>query len=101
MAAHAVPDPILSVTARIACMTIREKLMRAVLDLPEDELHDALEYVASRGEDPVIAAFRDAQEDDEPWSDEDEIAMAEVRADRAAGVQMIPFEEIKRKYGHA
>ena len=31
--------------------------------------------------DQVIAAFRDAPSDDEPWTDEDETAAAEGRAD--------------------
>jgi hypothetical protein len=30
-------------------MTTREQLLRAVLDLPDDELDGALAYVASRG----------------------------------------------------
>lgn len=46
----------------------------------------------------MIAAFRDAPDDDEPWTDEDETAMAEVEADGAAGVPLISHEEIKRKY---
>ena len=33
---------------------------------PEQEADDALRYIAQRREDPVIAAFRDAPEDDEP-----------------------------------
>jgi len=79
-------------------MTTREKIEKALDGLPESELEPVLDFIASRGEDPVIAAFRDAPEDDEPWTEEDEAAMAEVQADRAAGVPMIPFEEIKRKY---
>jgi len=35
--------------------------------------------------DPVIAAFRDAPADNEPWTEEDEIAAAEGRSDLAAG----------------
>jgi hypothetical protein len=40
-------------------------------------------------------------EEDEPLTEEDEAAMTEVEADRAAGVPDVPFEEIKRKYGLA
>ena len=58
-----------------------------------------MEILGLAEEDPVIAAFRDAPEDDEPWTDEDEAAMAEVRVDDAAGVPTIPFEGIKAKYG--
>lgn len=53
-------------------MTTREKLIQAALDLPEDEVPGALEYIASRLEDPVIAAFRAAPEDDEPTMTEEQ-----------------------------
>jgi hypothetical protein len=33
----------------------------------------------------VLVAFRDAPEDDEPWTAEDEAAVAEADADLAAG----------------
>ena len=88
-------------------MTTREKLIRDVLDLPEAEIEPVAEFIASRRAngsergDPMIAAFRDAPEDDEPWTEEDEAAMAEVRADEAAGVPTIPLEDIKAKYGLA
>lgn len=32
---------------------------------------------------------------------EEEAALAEVGADRAAGVPAVPFDEVKRKYGLA
>jgi hypothetical protein len=35
--------------------------------------------------DPMILAFANAPEDDEPWTAEDEIAVAESRAEFAAG----------------
>lgn len=78
--------------------TTKERLHKLVDELSEPEAKHALRLVR---EDPVIAAFRDATEDDEPWTEEDEAAMAEVEADRAAGVPDVPFEEIKRKYGLA
>ncbi len=80
-------------------MTTKERLHELVDELSEDEAAATLEYAASRHEDPVIAAFRDAPEDDEPWTEEDEAAMAEVEADRAAGVPTIPLEEIERELG--
>jgi predicted transcriptional regulator len=81
-------------------MTTREKLIRAVLDLPDEELDGALDYVVQRREDPMIAAFRDAPEDDEPLTPEEEAALAEADADIEAG-RLIPFEEIKREHGLA
>lgn len=86
---------------RIHSVTTREKAHKLLDDLPDSEIEPVLELIASRGEDPVIATFRDAPEDDEPWTEEDEAAMAEVRADEAAGLPTIPFEEIKHKYGLA
>jgi hypothetical protein len=82
-------------------MTTKERLHKLVDELSELEAKRALSLVEKEREDPVIAAFRNAPEDDEPWTEEDEAAMAEVEADRAAGVPDIPFEEIKRKYGLA
>jgi len=43
--------------------------------------------------DPVLLAFANAPEDDEPWTDEDEAAVAESRADFAA-CRTISLEEI-------
>jgi hypothetical protein len=48
--------------------------------------------------DPVVAAFRDAPEDDEPWTAEDEAAVAEADADLAAG-RTTSLEDFGRKYG--
>jgi len=47
----------------------------------------------------VTAAFSDAPEDDEPFTPADEDALAEVQADRAAGVPRISYAEIMRKHG--
>jgi hypothetical protein len=47
--------------------------------------------------DPVIAAFRDAPVDDEPWADEDEAAVAEARADVAAG-RTVSLDEAMREF---
>jgi len=41
----------------------------------------------------------DAPLDDEPWTDADEAAMAEVEADRAAGVPTVSLEQLKRELG--
>jgi hypothetical protein len=48
--------------------------------------------------DPMILAFANAPEDDEPWTDEDEAAVAESRAEFAAR-RTISLEEILKKYG--
>lgn len=85
---------------RIARVTTKERLHKLVDELSEQEANDALRYIAQRREDPMVAAFRDAPEDDEPVTASDEQALAEVQADRAAGVPRISYEEIKGKHDH-
>lgn len=46
----------------------------------------------------MVVAFHDAPEDDEPWTEEDEAAVAEADAAFAAG-RTVSHEEIKRKFG--
>jgi predicted ArsR family transcriptional regulator len=84
---------------RIADVTARKRLHQLVDELSEQEADDALRYIAQRREDPVLAAFRDAPEDDEPFTAADEDALAEVHADRTAGVPRISYAEIMRKHG--
>jgi predicted ArsR family transcriptional regulator len=81
-------------------VTTKERLHKLIDELSEQEADDALRYLAQRREDPMIAAFHDAPEDDEPVSAADEQALAEVQADRAAGVARISYAEIKRKHDH-
>ena len=82
-------------------MTTKERLHKLVDELSEQEADDALRYIAQRREDPVIAAFRDAPEDDEPLTAADEQALAEVQADRAAGAPRISYAEIMHKHGNS
>lgn len=65
-------------------MTAKEKLRERIEALSEQEAGEALRLLDMRA-DPVIAAFRDAPVDDEPWTEEDEAAAVEGRADLAAG----------------
>ncbi len=76
-------------------MTTKERLHALIDELSEPAAKRALKLVEKEQEDPVIAAFRDAPEDDEPWTEEDEAAAAEGRADIAAG-RTVSHEEIKR-----
>ncbi len=80
-------------------MTAKELLLERVHNWSEGDAEAALRAVEHRHEDPVIAAFRNAPEDDEPWTAEDEVAMSEVRADQAAGAPSVPLEEIERELG--
>ncbi len=78
-------------------MTAKEKLRERVETLTEEQAAETLRLLDQRA-DPVLAAFRDAPVDDEPWTDEDEAAAAEGRADVAAG-QTVSLEEAMRELG--
>jgi hypothetical protein len=84
---------------KIIAVSTKDRLHKLVDELSEQEANDALLYIAQRHEDPMIAAFRDAAADDEPVTAADEEALAEVQADRAAGVPRISYAEIMRKHG--
>jgi predicted transcriptional regulator len=79
-------------------MTTREKLHRLVDDLAEAELAPTLRLVETQRHDPMLQALADAPEDDEPWTDADETAVAEGRADLAAG-RTVSLDEMLRKHG--
>jgi hypothetical protein len=78
-------------------MTAKEKLRERIEGLTEEEASEALRLLELRA-DPVIAAFRDARVDDEPWSEQDEAAAAEGRADLAAG-RTVGLDEALREDG--
>jgi hypothetical protein len=65
-------------------MTAKQQLRERIEAFSEQEASEALRLLDLRT-DPVIAAFREAPVDDEPWTDEDEAAAVEGRADVAAG----------------
>jgi len=79
-------------------MTTREKLHRLVDELADAELAPTLRLVETQRHDPMLQALADAPEDDEPWTEEDEAAVAEGRADLAAG-RTISLDEMLRKDG--
>ena len=68
-----------------------------VQTLTEDEAAETLRLLDQRA-DPVLVAFRDAPLDDEPWTEEDEQAAAEGRADLAAG-RTVSLDEAMRELG--
>ncbi len=82
---------------RFEAMTAKEKLRERIEALSEEEAGDALRLLDLRV-DPVIEAFRDALPDDEAWTEEDEAAAADGRADLAAG-RTVPLDEALRESG--
>lgn len=76
-------------------MTAKEKLLERVTRLSEAEADETLRLLDEQT-DPVVRAFREAPEDDEPWTEEDEKAVREADEDPAPS---IPLEEIKREFG--
>jgi len=81
----------------LVTVTAKEKLLQRVTRLSETEAEETLRLLDDR-DDPVVVAFREAPEDDEPWTETDEAALAEADADFAAG-RTVSLEEIERKYG--
>ena len=71
-------------------MTAKDRLRERIEALTEEEASETLRLLDLRS-DPVIVAFRDAPVDDEPWSEADEAAAAEGRADVAAG-RTVPLD---------
>lgn len=78
-------------------MTAKERLLERVRGLSEAEAGEALRLLDAR-EDPVIAAFAAAPEDDEPLTPDEEAAIDEADADFAGG-RTVSLEEFERKHG--
>jgi hypothetical protein len=57
-----------------------------------------LPLINASNTDPFLRYLKAAPADDEPVTAEEDAAIAEVDADRAAGVPTIPFDDVKRKY---
>jgi hypothetical protein len=78
-------------------VTAKEKLRQRIEAFSEEEAVHALRLLDLRN-DPVVVAFLDAPVDDEPFTDEDETALVEARADMAAG-RTLPLDEAMREIG--
>lgn len=80
-------------------MTVKERLHQVVDELSDEEAEAMLRRVEAIRSDPFLRYLDAAPVDDEAVSVEEEAAVAEVEADRAAGAQRVPFDDVKRKYG--
>ena len=81
-------------------MTTKETLHKLVDRLPEDEweaVHQILEERLAK-HDPVLQAFLNAPEDDEPETEEERAAVAEAYESIARG-EVISDEELRRRLG--
>lgn len=79
-------------------MTVKERLHQVIEQMTDQEAEETLRRIDARRTDPFLRFLDAAPLDDEPVSPEEEAAVAEVEADRAAGVPTVPFDDIKRKY---
>ena len=80
----------------------KREVHQLVDQLPVSELHAAKQYLKFlRDEgDPVLKAFLNAPEDDEPETEEERQAVEEARSDIRAG-RVYSHEEVKRRlFGH-
>jgi hypothetical protein len=79
-------------------MTAKEKLRQAIEDLSELEAEQALAFIARRRDhDPMIEAFENAPEDDEPFTDEDATAADEAWASYMRG-EAVPLDKIRHEF---
>jgi hypothetical protein len=79
-------------------MTVKERLHRVVEEMTDEEAETALRRIQTMRQDPFVRFLDQAPIDDEPITAEEEAAVAEVEADRAAGKPTIAFDDVKRKY---
>ncbi|MGH3262677.1 MAG: hypothetical protein ACRDNS_11825 [Trebonia sp.] len=74
-------------------MTAREKLIERVRGLTDEQAARMLDLFG----DPVVAAFRDAPEDDEPLTPAEEAALEQSRAEYRRG-EGVPLDEIRHEF---
>ena len=82
-------------------MTTRETLHRLIDQLPECDLDMVgmlIEWRHRLRDEPLLLNFATAPLDDEPWTEEDEAALAEARADIARG-NVVSLDEVRQELG--
>lgn len=63
------------------------------------EAADFIEWLQAKQDRELPPVLRDAPVDDEPLTPEEEAAIAEARAEMAAGAMPISWEQIKAEFG--
>lgn len=79
-------------------MTVKDRLHRVVDQMTDDEAEAALRRIEILRSDPLVRLLDAAPLDDEPVTPEEKARIAEVEADRRAGVPRVPLDDVKRKY---
>lgn len=79
-------------------MTVKEHLHEVVEQMSDEEAVATLRRIDAQRTDPFLRFLDAAPVDDEPMNAIEEVALAEVEADRAAGLSRISFDEIKAKH---
>jgi hypothetical protein len=82
-------------------VTIKERLHQAVDTMTDEEAAVALRALAELSGDPVAWTLDHAPLDDEPETEEERRAVADVRADRERGIKPIPLEDVRAEFGGA
>lgn len=79
-------------------MTTKDALHQLIDELPDSALETARRLLEPlrAGDDPVLRAFLDAPEDDEPLTPADIAAIEEGEADIARGA-VSPWDEVKTR----
>ncbi len=79
-------------------MTAKDKLRQAVEELSELEAEQTLAFIAHHRErDPVLEAFQNAPEVDEPLTPEEEASLDEARAEYERG-ESVALDEFMREF---
>jgi hypothetical protein len=81
-------------------MTTKERLHKLVDELSEREADEALQLIAARREDDFARWLDSRPEEDEEISEQEDAAVQEARDEIAAGIPLIPGDEIKREFEH-
>ena len=84
--------------ATIDAVTTREKAHKLLDALPESEIEPVIEFIASRGVDPVLRLLDNAPEDDEPVTEEDEAALEEAYTELDTGAPTMSVDEFRSRY---
>lgn len=81
-------------------MTTREAVHKLIDQIPEQELEAIYRDLEKRlaQHDPVLRAFLEAPESDEPETEEEQAAVAEAYEELKTG-KSIPWEKAKRELG--